>query len=144
MSSPAGDPEPKREPQPGPSFEEVLKGTLAALVAAIIELVQALRGEIEGAQRSATAFVGRLLGALGRAGRLALRGMRDALIALVFAVLGLIILSIFLIAVLNKYLGDPWGTGLTALLLILGAVAFGLRSRSAFKAIEAEAMDLQR
>lgn len=137
------EPEPAPKPPQGPSFEEILKGTLAAVVTAIVELVQALRGEIEGAQRSATAFVGRLLGALGRAGRLALRGARDALIALLFALIGLVVLSIFLVAVLNKYLGDPWGTGLTALLLLVAAVVFALRSRAAFQGIEQEALALQ-
>ncbi|MEA3200817.1 MAG: hypothetical protein QOE90_2245 [Thermoplasmata archaeon] len=139
MTGPAAGP----SPPPPPSFEEIVRGTATALVGAIIELVRAVRHEVEAAQASGLAFVGRLLGALGRAGRLALRGMRDAMIALVFAVLGLIILSIFLIAALNKLLGDPWGTGLTALLLILAAVGFGLRSRAAFLGIEAEARELE-
>jgi len=121
-----------------------VRATASALVAAVIELVRALRGEIEAAQRSGLAFVGRLVGALGRAGKLLLRGARDAVIALVFAVLGLIVLSIFLVAALNKLLGDPWGTGLTALILLLAAVAFALRSRAAFQGIEEEARSLQR
>lgn len=139
MSQPgAGAPPPSQ-----PSFEEVVRATATALVGAIIELVRAVRGEIEAAQRSGLAFVGRLLGALGRAGRLALRGARDALLALLFAFIGLVVLSIFLVAALNRLLGDPWGTGLTALLLLLAAAAFALRSRAAFKGIEAEARSLQ-
>jgi hypothetical protein len=134
---------PPPPPPPRETFEEIVRATASALVAAVIELVRALRGEIEAAQRSGLAFVGRLVGALGRAGRLALAGARDALLALLFATIGLVVLAIFLVAALNRWLGDPWGTGVTALILLACAVAFALRSRAAFKGIEREAQALQ-
>jgi hypothetical protein len=130
-------------PEPGPRLDDVVRATTTAVVTAIIELVRALRVEIEGAQASASAFVGSVLGALGRALQLALRGVRDAVLAIVFAFLGLVVLSIFLVAALNKLLGDPWGTGLTALILLGAAAFFGLRSKAAFSGIEREARALQ-
>jgi hypothetical protein len=130
-------------PPSGPSLDEVVRATTTAVVTAIIELIRALRVEIEGAQASASAFVGAILGGIGRAFQLALRGMRDMVIAIVFAFLGLIVLSIFLVAALNRLLGDPWGTGLTALILLLAAGFFWMRSRAAFAGIEREAQALQ-
>jgi len=132
-------------PEPnGPRLDEVVRATTSAVVQAVIELLRVVRAEIEAAQASGARFVGRVLGALGRSAKLAMRGVREALIAVVFALLGLIVLSIFLVAALNKLLGDPWGTGVTALLLLLAAVFFGLRSRAAFQGIEKEARELQR
>lgn len=130
-------------PPEGPRLDEVVRATTSAVVQAVIELLRVVRAEIEAAQASGAAFVGRVLGALGRSAKLAMRGVRDTLIAAVFAVLGLIVLSIFLVAALNKLLGDPWGTGATALLLLVAAALFGLRARSAFHGIEDEARRLQ-
>ena len=130
-------------PPEGPRLDEVVRATTSAVVQAVIELLRVVRAEVEAAQRSGAAFVGRVLGALGRSARLAVRGARDMAIALVFAILGLIVLSIFLVAALNRFLGDPWGTGVTALLLLLGAAVFWMRSRAAFHGIEKEARDLQ-
>lgn len=125
-----------------PSAEETARATAAALTGAVIEILRALREEIQRVQDGAEAFVGRVKGALVRSMAALQRALIDSFLAILFLTLGAIVLSIFLVAVLNKYLGDPWGTGVTALTLLITALVFWLRARANFRAMEREAAAL--
>jgi hypothetical protein len=135
MSTPGAPPERS-------TTEEAVRATTAAVVSAIIELMRALREEVERIQRSGEAFVGRVKGAIVRSLQALQRALVETLLAGLFVVLGVIVLSVFLVAVLNKYLGDPWGTGLTALILLAFAGLFYLRARASFRVMEREAQAL--
>ncbi|HEX2021834.1 MAG TPA: hypothetical protein VHH36_03925 [Candidatus Thermoplasmatota archaeon] len=137
MSAPASPP-----PERGPTLEETTRAVSAAVVSAVVELLRALREEVERLQRSGEAFVGRLKGSLARSLRALQRALLAGLVATLFAAAGIVVLSVFLVAVLNRWLGDPWGTGVAAALLLLAALAFVLRARAAFRAIEREAKAL--
>ncbi|HUR69023.1 MAG TPA: hypothetical protein VM370_07225, partial [Candidatus Thermoplasmatota archaeon] len=70
------------------------------------------------------------------------RALVATMLALVFLILFAVVLAIFLVAVLNKYLGDPWGTGVAGLILLVCALVFAMRARSNFKEMEREASQL--
>ena len=129
-------------PPDRPSAEDTARAAAAAITASIIEILRALREEVQRLQDGAEQFVGRVKGALVRSLAALQRAVVSALIGSVLFLLGAVFLSIFLVAVLNKYLGDPWGTGLTALLLLLGAGAFFLRAKASFREMEREAKAL--
>jgi len=135
MAAPASPPD-------RPSSEDTARAAAAAITASIIEILRALREEVERLQHGAEQFVGRVKGALVRSLAALQRAIVSALIGAVLFVLGAIVLSIFLVAVLNKYLGDPWGTGLTALVLLALAGAFFVRSKLSFREMEREAKAL--
>lgn len=130
---------PPAGPPPRPDYEEMARATAAAITGAIVELVRILHAELEKLQDNAEAAVGRVKGAIVRSLHALQRAILDSVLAILFLTLGAIVLSIFLVAVLNKYLGDPWGTGLTALILLLTAAFFGLRARSNFQTMQREA-----
>jgi len=130
-------------PPPG-GVEDAARAAAGAITASIIEILRALREEIERLRHGTEQFVGRVKGALVRSLAALQRAIVATLLAGIFFVLGAIVLSIFLVAVLNRYLGDPWGTGLAALLLIAAAALFSLRTRAAFRAMEREAAALRR
>lgn len=132
MAAPASPPD-------RPSAEDTARAAAAAITASIIAILRALREEIERLQLGAERFVGRVKGALVRSLAALQRAIVSALIGSVFFLLGAIVLSIFLVAVLNKLLGDPWGTGLTALLLLATGGLFFLRARASFREMEREA-----
>lgn len=137
MSAPASPPD-------RPSYEEQVRAATGAVVSATIEIVRALRVEVEALLREGEATVGRVKGALVRSLHALQRALVASLVAVLFLVLGAIVLSIFLVAVLNHYLGDPWGTGLAALLLLAAAAVFGLRARWQFATMKREAEQLTR
>ena len=133
----ASPPPPER-----PSYEEMARATAAAITGAIVELARILRDELEKLQDNAEAAVGRVKGALVRSLRELQKALVASVLALVFVILGAIVLSIFLVGVLNYYLGDPWGTGVAALALLAIAGAFWMRARGHFAAMEREAKAL--
>lgn len=112
---------------------------MRAVIGGIIELLRAFREELERLQDGAEAFMGRVKGALVRSLKLLQQAIVNSMLALLFVTLGAVALAVFLVAVLNKYLGDPWGTGLAALILFAAGAAFGMRAKSNFKAMEREA-----
>lgn len=131
-------------PPDRPSTEETVRATAGAMVAATIEILRALREEIERLMRSGEAMVGRVKGALVRSLHALQQAIVATLLAALFLVLGAIVLSIFLVQALNWLLGDPWGTGVAALALLVAAAIFGLRARSRFAAMRREAEALAR
>lgn len=135
---------PAASPPDRPSYEEQVRAATGAVVSATIEILRALREEIEKMMRSGEAAVGRVKGALVRSLHALQRALVASLLAALFVALGAIVLSIFLVAVLNRYLGDPWGTGLAALLLLLAAGFFAMRARSEFGTMKREAEALTR
>lgn len=118
--------------------------TARAITASIIEILRALREEVERLMHAGEAMVGRVKGALVRSLHALQQALVASLAAALFFALGAVVLSIFLVAVLNRYLGDPWGTGAAALLLLLTAAAFGLRARAQFATMKREAELLTR
>lgn len=138
MATPAPPP-PER-----PSAEDAARAAAAAITASIIEILRALREEIERLRHGTEQFVGRVKGALVRSLHELQRAIVSTLLAGVFFALGAIVLSIFLVSLLNHLLGEPWGTGATALLLLLAALLFSLRARAGFRAMEREAAALRR
>lgn len=121
-----------------------MRAATGAVVAATIEILRALREEIERLMRSGEAMVGRVKGALVRSIHALQRALVASLLAGLFFVLGAVVLSIFLVTALNRYLGDPWGTGIAALLLLATAGIFGMRARSEFATMKREAESLTR
>lgn len=113
-----------------------------AVIGGIIELLRAFREELERLQDGAEAFMGRVKGALVRSLKLLQQAIVNSMLALLFVTLGAVALAVFLVAVLNRYLGDPWGTGLAALLLLAAGAAFGMRAKSNFREMEREAESL--
>lgn len=134
MTTPPGAPPHDDRARP----EEVVR----AVIGGIIELLRAFREEVQRLQDGVEAFMGRVKGALVRSLKLLQRAILNSMLALLFVTLGAVALAIFLVAVLNKYLGDPWGTGLAALLLLATGALFGLRAKSNFKEMEREAQAL--
>lgn len=132
MSAPPTPPE-------RPDYEEVARASAAAIAAAVIEVLRALREEVERLQDGAEAFVGRVKGAIARSLHALQRAVLATFLALVFVAIGGVVLSIFLVALLNRYLGDPWGTGVAALALLVAALVFWARARANFRAMEREA-----
>lgn len=118
--------------------EEVVR----AVIGGIVELLRALREELTRLQDGAEAFVGRVKGALVRSLHALQRAILDTFLALLFVTLGAVVLAIFLVALLNKYLGDPWGTGVAALALLACALVFWARARANFREMEREAQML--
>lgn len=131
-------------PPDRPSYEEQVRAATGAVVAATIEIVRALREEIERLMRSGEAAVGRVKSAIVRSLHALQRALVASLMAALFMTLGAIVLSIFLVAVLNKYLGDPWGTGVAALALLATAAIFALKARGEFATMKREAEALTR
>lgn len=127
---------------PRPDYEEMARATAAAITGAIVELVRILRAELDKLRDDAEAAVGRVKGALVRSLHALQRAIVDTVLALLFLTLGAIVLSIFLVAALNRFLGDPWGTGVAALALLFLAAFFGLRAKSNFRKMEREATAL--
>lgn len=109
------------------------------LVAAILELMRGIRHEVQRLQDGAEAFLGRVQMAIVRSLGALQRALVATAIALFFVGAAVVVLTIFLIALLNDLLGDPWGTGLAALLLLVVGAAFWLRARANFHAMELEA-----
>lgn len=109
------------------------------LVAAILELMRGVRHEFERLQDGAEAFLGRVQMALVRSLAALQRALVATLLAALFISAAVVVLTIFLIAVLNEVIGAPWGTGVAALLLIGVALAFWARARANFHAMEIEA-----
>ena len=134
MSGPAAAPPADDRTRP----EEVVR----AVIGGIIELLRAFREELQNLQDGAEAFMGRIKGALVRSLKLLQKAILNSMLALLFVTLGAVALAVFLVAVLNKYLGDPWGTGLAALILLVTGAVFGLRAKSNFKEMEREAQAL--
>lgn len=132
MTGPTAPPPPP--PEPGPRADEVVR----AVVAGLIELLRALREEVGRLQDDAERFVGRMKGAVVRSLQALQRAIVATLIGVFLAAIGAVILAIFFVAVLNRYLGDPWGTGVAALLFLLAGAAFLLRAKSQFKEMEME------
>lgn len=130
MTAPAGPPHDDRT-RPDEVVRSVITG--------IIELLRAFRQEIGHLQDGLEGFLGRIKGALVRSLKLLQKAIVNSILALLFATLGAVALAVFLVAVLNKYLGDPWGTGVATLILLLVAGLFGLRAKSNFKEMEREA-----
>lgn len=120
--------------------EEVVR----AVIGGIIELLRAVREEVQRLQDGAEAFVGRVKGALVRSLAALQRAILDSFLAILFLTLGAVVLSSFLVAVLNKYIGDPWGTGVAALALLVVALVFWMRARANFREMEREAAALSR
>ena len=112
---------------------------MRAVVAGLIELLRALREEFARLQDDTERFVGRMKGAVVRSLQALQRALVATAIAVFLAMVGVIVLSIFLVAVLNRYLGDPWGTGVAALALLVTATVFFLRAKSNFRQMELEA-----
>lgn len=134
MTTPPGAPPDDNRARP----EEVVR----AVIGGIIELLRAFREELQHLQDGAEAFMGRVKGAVVRSLKLLQKAVINSMLALLFVTLGAVALAIFLVAVLNKYLGDPWGTGLSALILLVVGAVFGLRAKSNFKEMEREAQML--
>lgn len=121
-----------------------MRAATGAVVVATIEILRALREEIERLMRSGEAMVGRVKGALVGSLHALHRALVASLIAGLFFVLGAAVLAIFLVAALNRYLGDPWGTGVAALLLLATAGIFSLRARWEFARMNREAETLMK
>jgi hypothetical protein len=134
MSAPAAPPAADDRARP----EEVVR----AVIGGIIELLRAFREELTRFQDGVEGFLGRVKGALVRSLQALQRAILNTFLALLFVTLGGVVLSIFLVAILNKYLGDPWGTGVAALALLLAAAMFASRAKSNFKEMEREASAL--
>jgi len=115
-----------------------------AVVVGIIELMRGVRQELQTLQDGAEAFIGRVKGALVRSLHALQRAILDTFLALLFVSIGAVVLSIFLVALLNKYLGDPWGTGVAALAMLVLALVFWMRARANFREMEREATALSR
>lgn len=129
-------------PAPPPdraSMEESVRAATGAVVAATIEILRALREEIERLMHSGEAMVGRVKGGLVRSLHALQRALVASLVAALFFSIGAVVLAIFLVAVLNRFLGAPWGTGVAALLLFLAAAFFAMRARSEFATMKREA-----
>lgn len=133
MSGPAAPP-PER-----PSMEESVRAATGAVVAATIEILRALREEIERLMRSGEAMVGRVKGALVRSLHALQRALVASLMAALFFAIGAVVLAIFLVAALNELFGAPWGTGVAALVLFAVAAFFALRARIGFATMKREA-----
>jgi len=129
-------------PPPRPDYEEMARATAAAITGAIVELVRILRAELDALRDGAEAAVGRVKGGIVRSLAELQKAVVSSLLALVFVVLFAIVLSIFLVSLLNHLLGEPWGTGAAALLLLALAGFFWLRARGHFRAMEREAAAL--
>ena len=134
MTTPPGAPPEDNRARP----EEVVR----AVIGGIIELLRAFREELERLQDGAEAFLGRVKGSLVRSLKALQRAMVNTILALIFVTVFAVVLAIFLVAVLNKYLGDPWGTGVAALALLVTAAFFGLRAKQNFQEMEREAQAL--
>lgn len=134
MTGPAAPPPPDQ----GPRADEVVR----AVVAGLIELLRALREEVGRLQDDAERFVGRMKGAVVRSLQALQRALVATFIGVFLAAIGAVILAVFLVAVLNKFLGDPWGTGLAALLFLAAGTAFFLRAKGQFREMEIEARTL--
>lgn len=115
---------------------------MRSVVVGIVELLRAVRQELQTLQDGAEAFVGRVKGALVRSLHALQRALLDTFLAILFVSLGAVVLAIFLVAVLNKYLGDPWGTGVAALALLIVAAIFWMKARANFREMEREASRL--
>lgn len=109
------------------------------LVAAILELMRGIRHEVQRLQDGAEAFLGRVQMAIVRSLGALQRALVATMVSMLFAAAAVVVLTIFLIALLNKYLGDPWGTGLAALILLVVSLAFWMRARANFHTMEVEA-----
>lgn len=109
------------------------------LVAAILELLRGVRHEVQRLQDGAEAFLGRVQMAIVRSLAALQRALIASMLAALLVAAAVVVLTIFLIALLNRYLGDPWGTGVAALLLIGGALLFWSRARANFHQMELEA-----
>lgn len=133
---------PSAPPPERSSAEDAARAAGAAITASIIEILRALREEIERLRHGTEQFVGRVKGSIVRSLAALQRAVVSALIGSVLVVLGVIVLSIFLVSLLNHLLGDPWGTGLTAFLLLAAGAGFFLRARSSFREMEREARAL--
>lgn len=131
-------------PADRPPVEDNVRAATGAVVVATIEILRALREEIERLMRSGEAMVGRVKGALVGSLHALQRALVASLIAGLFFVLGAAVLAIFLVAALNRYLGDPWGTGVAALLLLATAGIFSLRARWEFARMNREAETLMK
>lgn len=112
---------------------------IRTLVAAVLELLRGVRHELERVQDGAEAFLGRLQRSIVRSLAALQRALVATLVAVLLAAAAVVLLAIFLVALLNRYLGDPWGTGVAALLLVAVALVFWMRARANFHAMEIEA-----
>lgn len=110
-----------------------------SVVVGIIELLRAFREELTRLQDGAEAFLGRVKGAFVRSLHALQRALLDTILALLFVSIGAVVLAIFLVALLNHLLGDPWGTGVAALALLLVGMVFLLKARANFRTMEREA-----
>lgn len=136
MTGPSTPPYPP--PPDGLRPDEVVR----AVIGGLIELLRAVREEVGRLQDDAERFVGRMKGAVVRSLQALQRAIVATMIGVFLAAIGAVILAVFLIAVLNKYLGDPWGTGVAAILFLAGGAVFFLRAKGQFKEMEREAHTL--
>ena len=133
MTGPASPP-----PPDGMRADEVVR----AVIGGLIELLRALREEVGRLQDDAERFLGRVKGAVVRSLQALQRALVATFIGVFLAAIGAVILAIFFVAVLNRYLGDPWGTGVAALVFLAAGAVFFLRAKSQFKEMEREASAL--
>lgn len=128
MAAPASPPPPPPERS---TTEEAVRAATGAIVAAVVELLRAVREEVGRMQRAAVRSLDQLRRAAGA-----------FLLAVLLVALGVVLLAVFLVAWLNHVLGDPWGTGLAALALLAAGGLAWMRSRAALRAMEREAEGL--
>lgn len=119
-----------------PTRWEALLAALTSLVTTLIDAFTGrLRDAVDHARRSGEDLAARLMLALSRTMRHLGRAIALTFLAALFVTVGVIVLTVGLIALLNEALGEPYGTLLVALLFLLAAAVAAMGARRRMEAV---------